>query len=120
MAAELSEFFQWYDYLIFSITLLIALGIGFYFAFCGTRQRSLEEYFVGNRQLGAFPTGASITLSIISAILVLGAVAEVYLHGTDKNIGQIGIVLGMMTAVYLYVPLFYRLHITSLFEVGLL
>ncbi len=117
MEGHISASFEWYDYLIFSLTLAVSLGVGFYFATCGGKQKTLNEYLLANRKMAAFPSGASIALSIVSAILILGSTAEVFVHGLQMSITQMTINLGMLTACFFYVPMFYRLGITSLFEV---
>ena len=41
--------FHWADYVVFTATLLIALGIGVFQAFTGDRQKTTKEYLMGNR-----------------------------------------------------------------------
>ena len=41
--------FHWFDYVVFTGTLLIALGIGVFQAFTGDKQRTTKEYLMGNR-----------------------------------------------------------------------
>ncbi len=108
---------NWYEYVIFGVTLAVSTAIGIYFAVCGGKQRTVEEYLVGNRRMAAFPVGASIGLSIFSAIYILGSTAEIYLHGVEICASTVGCVTGMILATVYWVPLFYKLKITSLFEV---
>ncbi len=109
---------QWYDYFLFAITLLLCLGIGIYFASVGRGQRTPEEYLHGERKLLPVPVGASIALSSTSAIVVIGGSAEIYEHGAQRFVDTLGLMLGMLFAYLLYIPMFYKLKITSLFEVS--
>ena len=108
---------QWYDYFLFVITLLVCLGIGIYFASVGRGQRTTEEYLHGERKLQPFPVGASIALSAISAVHVIGGSAETYEHGAQRFVDLLGVIVGLTLAYLLFVPMFYNLKITSLFQV---
>ena len=61
-----------YDYVLFTLTLVVALGIGVYSALAGDRNRSTNSYLMGNRALGTIPVAFSMFMSYISAIMVLG------------------------------------------------
>ncbi len=111
---------QWYDYFLFAITLLVCLGIGIYFASAGRGQRSPEEYLHGERKLLPVPVGASIALSSISAVLVIGGSAETYEHGAQRFVDLLGIMVGLAVGYLLFIPMFYNLKITSVFQVGYL
>lgn len=56
-------------------------------------------------------------MSYISAILVLGNTAEMYLHGTQMWFAAIGSSMAFAVSALLFVPLFYPLNITSSFQV---
>ena len=58
--------FQAVDYVIFSLMLLISLGIGVFQAFTRGRQRTTNEYLMGNRHLKLAPVALSICVSMIS------------------------------------------------------
>ncbi len=109
---------EWYDYFLFAITLLVCLGIGIYFASVGRGQRTPEEYLHGNRKLQPIPVGASIALSSISSILVIGGSAETYEHGAQRFMDILGVMLGLALSYLLFFPMFYNLKITSVFQVG--
>ncbi len=44
--------FHWADYLIFTLSLVISLAIGVYFAVSGDRQRTTEEFLLASRNAG--------------------------------------------------------------------
>ncbi len=111
--------FQWYDYLLFGLTLVIAMGVGIYMAVRDRKRSSVQYYLLGGGKLTCIPTGLSIALSTVSAIIVLGTTAEVYTYGIQMCVYQTAGLLGMMSAVWLFVPLFYNLGITTLYEVSI-
>ncbi len=115
MAAASS--FEWYDYLIFVMTLLLSLAVGLYFTFTGGRQRTTKEYLLGDRQMTSFPVAASIVMSTLSALMLLGATAETHVYGSQQKIQHMFMVLGFLLASVTFMPMFYRLQITSVFEV---
>ena len=109
---------QWYDYLLFALTLVISLGIGLYYGFVGTKQKTTKDYLRGGKSLGVIPVALSMFMSYISAILVLGNTAEMYQHGSQQFLASIGSSLAYASTALLLVPLFYPLDITSSFEVS--
>ncbi len=111
------ESLQWYDFLIFALTLLTSLGIGIYFALSGGRQGTTAEYLQGNRKLSPIPVGVSIALSVKSAILIIGGTADVYTHGAQRLIQVLAVFCGTLVALVLYAPMFYKLRITTQFQV---
>ena len=58
------------DYCVFGGTLFMSLMIGVFYAFRGNH--SNDEMLLGNRQLSVLPVSISVTVSFLSAILILG------------------------------------------------
>ena len=50
-AATAAALFQWQDYLVVSVVLLISAAIGFYYAFTGGRQKTTNEYLFADRSV---------------------------------------------------------------------
>ena len=105
------------DYVIFAGVLVVSTSIGLYHAFTGGKQRTTKEYFMANRKLSTLPVAASILVSFISAITVLGTPAEMYTRGTQMFMRTIGYCLSLLVSSLMFVPLFFPLKITSSFEV---
>jgi len=59
------------DYCVVAGTLLFSLGIGVYYAIRGKKGNN-EELLAGGRSMGAIPVAASILVSYLSAITILG------------------------------------------------
>lgn len=104
------------DYVIFGVTLVISLGIGFYYAFTGGKQRTTSEYFVGNRRMAIIPVAVSLLVSFESSIMMLGLPAEVYVFGLQILIADIGFLCANFLSLIVALPLIHPLKITSVYE----
>lgn len=110
--------FHWFDYVVFIGMLLFALGVGVFQAFTGDRQRTTSEYLTCNRLLRIGPVLLSMFMSGISAILVLGNSAEMYVHGAQMWVYCIGAAIAYPISAHLFVPVYYPLKITSVYQVS--
>ena len=106
------------DYLVFACLLLISLGIGVYYSLTGGRQKTTEEYLMGNRKLNVLPVTLSFTVSFISTILVLGYPAEIFSFGSGLCVQIFSEILGSVAACLVLVPLLYPLKCTTANQVG--
>ncbi|XP_055872563.1 sodium-coupled monocarboxylate transporter 1-like [Biomphalaria glabrata] len=104
------------DYVVFAATLVVAMGIGLWFAVRGGGQKTQDEYLKASRSMSVVPVAISILVSFFSAILILGTPAEMYTQGTEFYIYTLGMILGIILASVLFVPLLYPLKLTSVFE----
>ncbi|XP_035383969.1 sodium-coupled monocarboxylate transporter 1 [Electrophorus electricus] len=104
------------DYVVFVFMLVISAGIGVYYAFIQGGQHSSRDYLVGGRSLTAVPVALSLTASFLSAITVLGTPVEVYLYGASFILTCLTFVLMVGISSELFLPIFYRLGITSTYE----
>ena len=105
------------DYIVFILTLVIALGIGVFFSLTGGRQRSTKEYLTGDRKLPILPVAMSLVASYVSAVTVLGHPAEMYLYGSMYSLSWIAAAAGAAIAAFLWAPVFHPLKLTSVNEV---
>lgn len=104
------------DYVILVIMLLFSLAVGVYFAFFGTGQQTPNEYFKGNSNMPIIPLVLSIMASFLSSNGMLGVPAEVYLHGMNYWFLNIGSIAAIPVVAYFFIPVFYDLKITSVYE----
>lgn len=111
--------FHWFDYVVFCAVLVASCAIGLFYAFTGGKQKTQQEFLMANRQMKTLPVAISILVSFNSAIVILGAPAEVYLYGTQYWMYSFGIALACVLASVLFVPLLYPLKLTSSYEVSL-
>lgn len=113
------EFDVW-DWVAFSAMLCISAGIGIFYAIRGRQNETTKEFLMGGRSMHLLPIAISILVSFMSAILILGTPAEMYMAGTEYFLYVFGIMLAVVLAALLFVPLLYPLQLTSSFEVSLL
>uniref|UniRef100_A0A8D0L5J7 Solute carrier family 5 member 5 n=1 Tax=Sphenodon punctatus TaxID=8508 RepID=A0A8D0L5J7_SPHPU len=108
--------FSLWDYGVFGLMLLISTGIGLFYALSKGGQRTSDDFFTGGRQMSAVPVGLSLSASFMSAIQVLGVPAEAYRYGMKFLWMCLGQLLNTLLTAYLFLPVFYRLGLTSTYE----
>ncbi|KAI4884867.1 hypothetical protein NFI96_031249, partial [Prochilodus magdalenae] len=113
--AKAGSFSPW-DYVVFILMLVVSAAIGVYYAFAQRGQRSSRDFLVGGRNMTAVPVALSLTASFMSAITVLGTPVEVYCYGASFVLTCLSFVLMVGISSELFLPIFYRLGITSTYE----
>ncbi|KAJ1163530.1 hypothetical protein NDU88_003988 [Pleurodeles waltl] len=112
---DIGSFVVW-DYLVFALMLLISAIIGIYYAFAGGGQKTSKEFLMGGRSMTAVPVALSLTASFMSAVTVLGTPSEVYRFGAMFGVFAITYTLVVIISSEVFLPVFYRLGITSTYE----
>uniref|UniRef100_UPI00398E87B4 sodium-coupled monocarboxylate transporter 1-like isoform X5 n=1 Tax=Pristiophorus japonicus TaxID=55135 RepID=UPI00398E87B4 len=113
-----AQFTVW-DYVVFVVMLLISISIGGYQAVKARGQLSNTQFLLGGRQMTAVPVAMSLTASFMSAITVIGTPAEVYRYGAMFLLFCISYAIVSIVSAEIFLPVFYRLNITSTYEGGL-
>ncbi|XP_077428456.1 sodium-coupled monocarboxylate transporter 1 [Vanacampus margaritifer] len=108
--------FSVWDYVVFAGTIVGSAALGLFQAFRGRKENSSVEFFLGGRQMTAVPVAMSLTASFMSGVTVIGTPAEAYLYGTSFWLFGISYILMSIISAEIFVPLFYRLGITSAYE----
>lgn len=109
--------FSVWDYVVFAGMILLAAGIGLFQAFRSRKNNSSAEFLLGGRQMTAVPVAMSLTASFMSGITVIGTPAEAYRYGTAFWLFAFSYAIMSTITAEIFVPLFYRLGITSTYEV---
>ena len=104
------------DYIVFSLTVLLSVAIGIYFACSGKKNSTTLNYFHGDRQLSYGPVALSLVVTFQSSIMLLGFPAEVYYYGYMICLFNIGQCAAIYIATRIVVPLMYPLKITSVYH----
>ncbi|XP_052021650.1 sodium-coupled monocarboxylate transporter 1 [Apodemus sylvaticus] len=112
---DIGSFVVW-DYVVFAGMLLISAAIGIYYAFAGGGQQTSKDFLMGGRSMTAVPVALSLTASFMSAVTVLGTPAEVYRFGAIFSIFGITYFFVVVISAEVFLPVFYRLGITSTYE----
>uniref|UniRef100_H0ZXG8 Sodium-dependent multivitamin transporter n=1 Tax=Taeniopygia guttata TaxID=59729 RepID=H0ZXG8_TAEGU len=104
------------DYSIFALLLVLSSAIGLFYALSGDRQRTVQEFLLANRDMGCLPVALSLLASFQSAVAILGVPAEIFRFGTEYWFLGCSYFLGLLIPAHIFIPVFYRLHITSTYE----
>ncbi|XP_046562773.1 sodium-coupled monocarboxylate transporter 1-like [Haliotis rubra] len=104
------------DFAILAILLAVSLSIGLYFGIKNRKRQTRDEYLLGGRHMSPVAVSLSIFATYMSAVSLLGIPAEVYSYGTINFLITIGITLSYVMGYFTVVPLFYELHVTSIYQ----
>ncbi|KAM3621105.1 uncharacterized protein V6R79_006134 [Siganus canaliculatus] len=108
--------FHAWDYVVFAGVILVAAGVGLFQAIRGRKDTSSAEFLLGGRSMTAVPVAMSLTASFMSGITVIGTPAEAYRFGTEFWIFGFSYAIMSAVSAEIFVPLFYRLGVTSAYE----
>uniref|UniRef100_A0A8B9V2Z9 Solute carrier family 5 member 5 n=1 Tax=Anas zonorhyncha TaxID=75864 RepID=A0A8B9V2Z9_9AVES len=108
--------FSLWDYGVFGLMLLVSTGIGLFHGLSKGGQKTSEDFFTGGRRMAAVPVGLSLSASFMSAVQVLGVPAEAYRYGSKFLWMCLGQLLNTLLTAHLFLPVFYRLGLTSTYE----
>jgi len=78
----------------------------------------MQEYMLANGQMSAIPVAFSLMASFMSAITLLGVSSENYMYGTQFMLVNVSYILGTPLVAYVYLPVFFQLRLTSVYEVN--
>ncbi|XP_032441969.1 solute carrier family 5 member 6a isoform X1 [Xiphophorus hellerii] len=104
------------DYVIFVLLLVASAGIGLFYAFSGGRQRTTQEFLLADRSMSCLPVSLSLLATFQSAVAILGAPSEVYAFGTQYWFLGCSYFLGLLIPAHVFIPIFYRLRLSSAYE----
>ncbi|XP_064002607.1 sodium-dependent multivitamin transporter [Pogoniulus pusillus] len=104
------------DYSIFALLLVLSSAIGLFYALTGNRQRTVQEFLLANRNMSFLPVALSLLATFQSAVAILGVPAEIYRFGTEYWFLGCSYFLGLLIPAHIFIPVFYRLRITSTYE----
>lgn len=102
------------DYAVFATMLLVSMAIGLFQALRKKpKDANFEDFFTGGRSMPAVPVGLSLCASFMSAVQVLGVPAEGFRYGFKFLYMCLGQSINSLLTAYLFMPVFFRLGITS-------
>jgi len=108
--------FKWPEYAVFSSVLACSVGIGIFFGCFGSKNATNEEYLLGNKKMNPIPVALSLLCSYVSSITLLGHPVEIYFYGTQLMMVLVTYIPLTWSLMYLYVPFYFNLQITSVYE----
>lgn len=104
------------DYVIFVLLLVLSSGIGLYYALSGGKQRTMQEFLLADRSMSFLPVALSLLATFQSAVAILGVPSEIYRFGTEYWFLGCSYILGLLIPAHIFIPMFYRLRLTSTYE----
>ncbi|KAK2879135.1 hypothetical protein QQF64_010718 [Cirrhinus molitorella] len=110
------KYFTIIDYVIFVLLLVASMAIGLYYAFTGGRQSTTQEFLFADRSMKCLPLSLSLMATFQSAVAIIGTPAEIYANGTQYWFIGCSYILGLLIPAHIFIPLFYRLHLTSVYQ----
>uniref|UniRef100_A0A9L0RH02 Solute carrier family 5 member 6 n=1 Tax=Equus caballus TaxID=9796 RepID=A0A9L0RH02_HORSE len=108
--------FSTVDYVVFILLLVLSLAIGLYHACRGWGQHTIGQLLMADRKMTCFPVALSLLATFQSAVAILGVPSEIYQFGTQYWFLGISYFLGLLIPAHVFIPVFYRLHLTSAYE----
>ncbi|XP_078071328.1 solute carrier family 5 member 6a [Mustelus asterias] len=116
MASSALMRFSVVDYVIFALLLVLSSVIGLFYALSGGQQRTTQEFLLAGRSMTFMPVALSLLATFQSAVAILGVPAEIYTFGTEYWFLGCSYFLGLLIPAHIFVPMFYRLGLTSTYE----
>lgn len=104
------------DYVVFALLLVLSLAIGLYHACRGWGRHTVGQLQMADRQMSCLPVALSLLATFQSAVAILGVPAEIYRFGTQYWFMGCSYFLGLLIPAHVFIPVFYRLHLTSAYE----
>ena len=105
--------FGWLNMSVVVIYLLAMLGIGVWFA---RKNRSTEDYFRGGKHIPWWVAGCSIFATMLSSITYMAIPAKAFAQDWVYAVGNLMILAVAPIAIYVALPFFRRLDVTSAYE----
>ena len=100
------------EFIVFCLYFVFMIGIGLYFFF-RSKDSGEKDYFLGGRQMGAWVSALSAGASDMSAWVLMGLPASIYLYGMGQTWIAIGLGLGYATSWIFEAPRLRRFSIAA-------
>ncbi|XP_048248844.1 sodium-coupled monocarboxylate transporter 2-like [Haliotis rufescens] len=104
------------DYVLLSLTLGVSAGIGLFYAIKDKNKVNSKNYLLGGKDMYVFPVAMSMLVTFLSALTLLGTPAEMYNFTTMFWWSCLAFVFAMVIASVVFIPFFYNLNVTSVFQ----
>ncbi|MFV1959279.1 MAG: sodium/solute symporter [Planctomycetota bacterium] len=101
------------DWVVLAVYGAVVLAIG---AWAKRRQRTTEDYFLGGRGMRWWAVGVSLIATSFSSVALIGATGFGFAHGMGWLQLQAGDLVGIGVALFLFLPFFSRLRLTTAYE----
>jgi len=100
----------------FIIVITYMLGMIFIGYRLGKKNETQEDYFLAGRSMPWLPVGLSVAATMVSANGFVGGPGWAYGSGIGPFVVNITVPLAIMVSLYTFIPVFYNLKLTSVYE----
>ncbi|KAK7113233.1 sodium-coupled monocarboxylate transporter 1-like [Littorina saxatilis] len=104
------------DYVLFCLILALSAVIGMYYAFRDRKQVTSRNFMVASQGMYVVPVAMSLAVTFLSALSLLGNPVEIYNFNTMFWYLVLALLLAVAACAHIFVPFFYRLKVTTVFE----
>ncbi|KAJ9575557.1 hypothetical protein L9F63_007565, partial [Diploptera punctata] len=104
------------DYTLFGLMLLFSALIGVYFGCFEKKLDSRVDYLFGGKTMKTLPVAVSLVASHFSGITLIAIPSEVFYYGMLYWLVNVSSVVVTVMINYVYLPIFYKLQLTSTYE----
>lgn len=107
-----------YDYVVIGTFSFISLAIGIRFYFINERENTSRNFMLAGNDVPKLVIVLSMIVTIMSAIMMIGAPVEIYLYGAQFSMMTVGFVVGVLVSSYLFLPVYFKVGTRTIFEVS--
>ncbi len=107
------ETLHWVDYLIISVSIMVTVFMGIYFA---NRQKSSDNYFAGSQNIPSWAIGFSIFATLISSVTFLAYPSAAFASNWILLVQGIMVPVTLVAMIWIIVPLFRKVIRLSTYE----
>jgi SSS family solute:Na+ symporter len=104
---------EWPNWVVLGGYLVVLVAVGIYFT---KREKSTDDFFLAGRRIPWWAAGLSIFGTQLSAITYLAMPARAYATDWSLLPLNVGILVIAPLVVYVYLPLFRKLNVTTAYE----
>ncbi|XP_055948511.1 putative sodium-dependent multivitamin transporter [Argiope bruennichi] len=104
------------DYLIIGFSLVISIAIGIKFQISDRGKSTQQEYLLAGKSMSIFPVVMSITVTILSAIIIIGHTGETFRYGIQIIVVCFGFPIGTVLASYIFLPVYFNCKVSTTYE----
>jgi SSS family solute:Na+ symporter len=103
----------WPDYAVLLVSLSVLIVIGVRFA---REQRDTVDFFLARRQVPWWAACLSFLATEVSAVTIISVPATAYSENWEYAQFFVGSSLAKLAVAFLFIPAFYRLNVTTIYE----
>jgi len=111
-----SDSFGVVNYMVFGVSIGIAVLVGIYQSYKDQKNQSLSNYFYADKLLSPIPIGISMAVTFVSSITVLGSPVLSYFNGTVILWMSFAALVQFIPTYLYFIPFLHRVKLASAYE----